>query len=806
MSQTLAPLRIAEPNTSMDNIRQRAVKFGTVLALMVLAATLAVHASDSGFKLNFDRAAAKWVEAFPVGNGRIGAMVFGGTQEERIQINESTLWGGGPHDYTNPDAYSHLDEVQKLIFSGKVAEAEKLAEGMMGKPKLLMPYQPFCDLRLHFAGHEQATDYHRELRLDNAIAETTYKVGDVTFRREVFVSYPDQVLVMRITASQPGQLTFSIALDSPQAGTQVETTANDILQLTGQIQPRQNPPFSWTGSWDQPGMKFAAILKVLPEGGFSRSAEGRLDISHANSVTILFSNATSFKNYRDIGGDAPASARGYLNRATTHSYEQLLSRHLDDFRPLFSRVRLNLGADHSTQSIDQRIKNFAKNEDPTLLALYFEFGRYLLISSSRTGGQPANLQGIWNEDLRPAWSSKMTTNINLEMNYWQADAGDLWETQQPLWGLIRDLRVTGAETARVDYHAKGWVLHHNTDLWRATTPVDGPWGLWPMGQVWLANQMWDHYLFSGDREFLRRDAYPAMKEAAEFVKAFLVEAPAGTPFAGWRVTNPSTSPENRYLLNGKPQSLTYAATMDIELIKELFENCIRAAEILGVDKDASTELAVIEWLLPPLRVGKRGELQEWIEDYPETEPQHRHVSHLWSLYPGHDISLKATPELAAAAKKSLELRGDGGTGWSTVWRVALWARLQNPEHAYNNLKILINTSTLPNMFDLCPPFQIDGNLGGPAAITEMLIQSTPDEITILPALPQQWPNGDLKGVRVRGGGKVDIEWKSGTLSKFVIESVQAAKYRITYGTQTANIQVQPGKPAALDGNLHAIKN
>jgi len=790
----------------VSKLLQRTVKIGNALAFVALAATLPAHASDAAYKLTFDRPASKWVEAFPIGNGRIGGMVFGGTQDERIQINESTLWGGDPHDYTNPDAYSHLDEVRKLIFAGKVDEAEKLAEGMMGKPKLLMPYQPFCDLRLRFAGHEQTTEYHRELRLDDAIAETTYKVGDVSFKREVFVSYPDQVLVVRITSGQPGHLTFTIGMDSPQAGTQVETTANDTLQLTGQIQPRQNPPFSWTGSWDQPGMKFAAILKVLPEGGSSRSAEGRLDISGASAVTILFSNATSFKNYRDISGDARASARMYLDRASKQSYESLLKKHLDDFRPLFSRVRLNLGDDHSTESIDQRIKNFANKEDPTLLALYFEFGRYLLISSSRTGGQPANLQGIWNEDLRPAWSSKMTTNINLEMNYWQADTGDLWGAQQPLWSLIRDLRVTGADTARVDYHANGWVLHHNTDLWRATTPVDGPWGIWPMGQVWLANQMWDHYEFSVDREFLQRDAYPAMKEAAQFVLSSLVEAPAGTPFAARLVTNPSTSPENRYLLNGKPQSLTYAATMDIELIRELFENCAHAAEILGIDKEFRSDLAKTEQRLPPLQIGKRGELQEWIEDYPETEPQHRHVSHLWSLYPGHDISLKATPDLAAAAKTSLELRGDGGTGWSTVWRVALWARLQNAEHAYNNLKILINTSTLPNMFDLCPPFQIDGNLGGPAAITEMLIQSTPDEITILPALPQQWPNGSLQGVRVRGGGKVNIAWKDGMLSRFAIQSSRAIRYRVSYGKQRSNIHLQPGEAIVLDSNLQGIKN
>ncbi len=778
-----------------------------------LIATLAVtplgvgaRATDSDFKLRFDKPAAKWTEALPVGNGRIGAMVFGGVNEERLQINESTLWGGGPHDYTNPDAYAHFAEVQKLIFAGKVGEAETLSENLMGKPKMLMPYQPFCNVWLHFPGREQPTEYRRDLHLDNAIAETSYKAGAVTFRREVFVSYPDQVLVVRITASQPKRLTFSIGMDSPQAGSNVQPTADDTLELSGQIQPRQNPPQSWTGSWDQPGMRFAAILKVVLDGGSVRASKERLEITGSDAVTILFSNATSFKNYRDISGDAIGSARGYLERAAKHSYSSLKKRHVDDFRTLFSRVQLRLGDDRSAESIDRRIQNFAQNEDPTLLALYFEFGRYLLISSSRPGGQPANLQGIWNDELLPPWSSKMTTNINLEMNYWQADAGDLWEMEEPLWNLIRDLRVTGADTARVHYHSKGWVLHHNTDLWRATTPVDGPWGIWPTGAVWLANQMWDHYAFSGDRKFLERDAYPAMKQAAEFALGILVEAPAGTPFAGRLVTNPSTSPENRYVLNGKPQTLTYAPTMDVELIRELFENCQRADEILAIDADFRSELERIAKRLPPLQVGKQGQLQEWIEDYAETEPQHRHVSHLYSLYPGHDISLKMTPALAAAVKKSLELRGDGGTGWSTVWRVALWARLQNQEHAYNNLKILITTSTLPNMFDLCPPFQIDGNLGGPAAISEMLIQSNDDEITVLPALPQQWPNGSLKGVRLRGGGKADIAWEQGRLTEFRLQSDYATNYRIHYGDRSAEIRISPGKPVVFDWTLHRFEH
>lgn len=768
--------------------------------------SLAARAADSNLKLSYDRPAAQWIEALPLGNGRIGAMDFGGVEDERLQINESTLWGGGPHHYANPDAYAHLAEIRQLIFAGKVAEAEKVAAGFMGTPKVLMPYQPFCDLRMHFPGQPEATDYRHELYIEDATAVTEYKAGRMQYRREVFVSYPDQVLVMRITASRPHGISFSVGMDSPQPGVQVTGTGNDTLQLTGQIQPRQNSPWTWTGSWTQPGMRFAAVMKVVPEGGSVHSMDGHLEVSRATAVTILFSNATSFRNYHDISGDALDAARGYVQRASARPYEQLRQRHVEDFGRLFSRVRLNLGEDRSTETTDQRVRDFDKTDDPSLLALYYEFGRYLLISSSRPGGQPANLQGIWNEDLHPAWASKWTTNINLEMNYWQADSGDLWETEEPLWSLIRDLRVTGAKTAQVQYHSQGWVLHHNTDLWRATAPVDGVWGIWPMGEAWLANQMWDHYEFSGDRAFLQEQAYPAMKEAAEFMLGFLVKAPAGTPFAGRLVTNPSTSPENRYLLNGKPVSLTYAATMDMELIRELFENCRRAAHVLGTDGAFSDKLARTEAQLPPLQTGARGQLQEWILDYPETEPHHRHVSHLWSLYPGHDISLETSPELAAAAQRSLELRGDGGTGWSTVWRVALWARLRNSQHAYNNLKILMTTSTLPNLFDLCPPFQIDGNLGAPAAMTEMLVQSTDnDELRVLPALPQQWPSGSLTGVRVRGGGKADLVWNGGRLTRFRLQADHAVTYRVVYGGQSVTVRVHPGNPVVLDGALQPVR-
>ena len=554
------------------------------VAVTVLVASPA-RAADGELTLHYDKPASTWTEALPIGNGRIGAMVFGGTSEERLQINEATLWGGGPRDYTNPEAASHLQEIRQLIFAGKSTEAATLAERVMGRPKLLMPYQPFCDLRLHLPPQAQPEAYRRDLRLDAAIATTAYVVNGTEFRREVFASYPDQVLVIRLTASRPSQLTFAIGIDSPQPGVHVETTEGGGLLMTGQMSPRQNPPRAWIGSWDEPGLRFAAAVRVLHDGGSVRAVDSRLEVTGASAVTVLFSNATSFRSYRDIDGDAVTAARGYVNRAARLSFDTLRQRHVADFGSLFSRVQLQLGNAVSKETTDRRITGFAESDDPSLLALYFHFGRYLLISCSRPGGQPANLQGIWSDQLLPAWGSKWTTNINLEMNYWLADSGDLWEAQEPLWSLVRDLRVSGAHTADVHYGAHGWVLHHNTDLWRATTPVDGPWGLWPMGSVWLANQMWDHYEFSQDREFLAREAYPAMKGAAEFALDLLVTAPAGTRAAGQLVTNPSTSPENNYLVDGKGQSLTYASTMDLELVGELFERCRKAAATLGVDAD-----------------------------------------------------------------------------------------------------------------------------------------------------------------------------------------------------------------------------
>lgn len=777
-----------------------------VQGLMAVSASFAAFVASAQARsdtpsLWYAKPATTWTEALPLGNGRMGAMDFGGAEDAHLQVNENTLWGGVPHDYVNSQAHAHLEEMRRLIFSGNPGQAEELSKDMMGNPPVLGAYLPFADIHLRFPGHAQASTYVHRLDLADAIASTTYRVGEVQYRREIFISYPDQVLVIRLSASKPGALDFNVDLQSPHRSATVEAQGRDALVLAGQIQPQSNPVQSLVQSWDKPGEKFAAVLKVSAEQGRVDTVGTQLQVSHATTATLLFSSGASFQNYRDIGGDALAVAKRHLERTGTMSYESLKKRHVDDFQALFSRVELNLGPSATDKPTDERLRSFGQDEDPGLAALYYAFGRYLLISSSRPGGQPANLQGLWNDQLMPAWGSKWTTNINLEMNYWLAETGDLWEMEEPLWRMIRDLRETGAETARVHYGARGWVLHHNTDLWRATTPVDGAWGLWPMGGVWLSNQMWDHYTFSGDESFLREDAYPAMKGSVEFVLDTLVEAPEGTALAGKLVTNPSTSPENRYLLDGKPHSLTYGSTMDIELIGELFDHFKRASMQLGMDEALRARVERAQRRLPGLQVGRRGQLQEWAVDYPEAEPSHRHVSHLYALYPGRAIDRDRTPGFAAAARRTLELRGDGGTGWSQAWRIALWARLRDAAQAYANLKLLLLHSTLPNMFDVCPPFQIDGNFGGVAGMTEMLVQSGDGQIRMLPALPKAWLEGRLTGVRVRGGGKVDLTWKHGRLTRVVLRSKRATLYRLVYGDKTASVRLMPDKPIVLDGDL-----
>jgi alpha-L-fucosidase 2 len=787
-------------------------------------ARAAASANRVATLLWYKQPAVNWEEALPIGNGRLGAMVFGGVAEERLQLNESTLWGGLPHDYSNPEAGPHLAELRRLIFEGKIPEAEALGRKMLGLPSVQRPYQPLGDLRLRFPGHGNAAQYIRSLDLDQAMAKTTYRVDGVEFKREVFISAPDQALVMRISSSKSGQITMDVGIDTPHAGIRAQVMGKNTLRLAGQVPPRAGSE-NWSAGWDEPGLKFEARVRVLTDGGTLTGAADQLHVRDANSVTLVFCAATSFKNYQDVSANAGERVEKALSAASGKTFTQLQQNHLSDYQPLFRRVALDLGTSPAAAlPTDKRISEFTKEGDPALVALYYQFGRYLLLSSSRPGGQPANLQGIWNQELWPSWSSKWTCNINVEMNYWAAETGNLPECHEPLFDLIDDLRISGQKTAREWYGCRGFVVHHNTDLWRGTAPVDGFWGLWPMGGVWLVQHLWEHYAFTGDKVFLRERAYPAMKDAALFVLDFLTEAPPGTLCPGALVTNPSYSPENAYKLpNGTDGCFTYAATMDLQLIGDLFNRCMAAAEILGVDKEFRSQMEVASRRLPPLQIGKQGQLQEWIGDWDLTAEDrgHRHLSHLYALMPGQSITPDETPRFATAVRKSLEMRGDGGMGWSKAWKAGLWARLGEGEPAMSMVEGLIRESTLPSLLDNGPPFQIDGNFGGCAGIGEMLLQSraageaTLDDasgklrnhsgshatIDLLPALPKVWPTGKVTGLCARGGFEVDCTWQNGQLTEVTIRSKNGGSCQVRYQNKMVTLDTKAGKSYRLNGQL-----
>ena len=745
-------------------------------------------AGDSSTRLWYRKPARTWEEALPVGNGRIGAMVFGGVAEERLQLNEDTLWSGGPYDPVNPQARGALPEVRRLIERQEYARAQALAdEQVMARPLSQMPYQVLGNLTLAMPGQGEAavTGYRRELDIDAAIASTHFTIGGVRYRRDVVASPDRQVIALHLSADRPARVACRIALESPHDASL--SVADDELLLTG----RNGSAHGVAGA-----LTFAARVKVQHHGGTLRSEADGVHVEGADAVTILIAMATSYRRFDDVSGDPSDMTQAQIAAAAPLGFARLARDTALSHQRLFRRVAFDLGpARDSHLPTDERIAANQARHDPALAALYFNYARYLLIASSRPGSQPANLQGIWNQHTDPPWGSKYTININTEMNYWPAHATALSECAEPLVELIRDLAVTGARTARDMYGARGWVAHHNTDLWRATAPVDGAqWGLWPTGGAWLCTHLWEFYDYTRDLDFLR-SVYPLMRGAALFFLDTL-QTDAAT---GYLVTSPSISPENAHPGGA---SVCAGPAMDQQILRDLLAQTARSARLLQVDAGFADQLLGLRGRLAPDRIGAEGQLQEWQQDWDgrAPEPNHRHVSHLYALFPSQQIDLDTTPALARAARKSLELRGDESTGWATAWRIALWARLRDGEHAHRILQFLLGPErTYPNMFDAHPPFQIDGNFGGAAAIAEMLLQSRDDEILLLPALPSAWPNGEVRGLRVRGACQVDLAWADGTLQHATLTARVAGERRVRLGGQSRAVSLAADRPVRLTG-------
>lgn len=762
------------------------------------------------YKLWYNAPATVWEEALPIGNGRIGAMVYGNPLQEVYQLNEESIWSGYPQDWNNPKAANALPQVREAVDRGDYAKAGELWKANAQGPYTAR-YLPMANLMLDQLTRGEARNLYRELNISNALSTVTYEADGVKYRRTSFISYPDQVMVIKIAADRPQAVSLHVRLNSLLRYT-VQTKGEKTLILNGKapayVANRDYDPHQVVYD-DKRGTQFKVQVKLLPDGGHCEANDSVLTVRNANEVVLLLSAVTDF-------GDKKMTLK-----KCKRPYQELLQRHTDDHQQLFNRLQLSLGAENLQKEAlptNERLKSF--EQDPTdngLTELYYQYGRYLLIASSRPGGLPANLQGIWNRHVQPPWGSNYTTNINTEMNYWPAEITNLPECFLPLSDFIGRLAVNGAQTAKVNYGInRGWLAHHNSDVWAQTAPTGGydsdpkgapRWSCWPMAGVWLCQHLWEHYAFGGDKKYLAKTAYPLMKGAAEFLLQWLQKDPE----TGYWITNPSTSPENRFRYidkEGKKQNgeISRSSGMDLGLAWDLLTNCIEASTVLDTDKAFRQQCMDVRANLQPFRIGSKGQLLEWDKEFEETDPNHRHVSHLFALHPGRQIIPEQQPELAAACQRTLEIRGDGGTGWAMAWKINFWARLRDGNHAFrmlkNGLRYVDATQvsvrgggTYANLFDAHPPFQIDGNFGGTAGITEMLLQSHAGYIHLLPALPDNWQSGSIKGVRARGGFTIDMEWKKGRITRLSVTSHSGETCRIREATSPHEevIETEKGK-------------